>query len=85
LKINSIYPNPFNPRTMISFTTNLPGRVSVYVYSATGQLVDTLADTNMSAGSHQVIWDGVGHSSGVYIVKVNSGANTETQRMTLIK
>ena len=52
------YPNPFNPSTTISFSIPSEGFVQVNVYDITGRLITGLVNGNLSAGYHDVIWDG---------------------------
>ena len=45
-------PNPFNPRTTLSFDMAQPGRVGQKIYGLDGRLVAVLADEYVQAGSH---------------------------------
>ena len=84
------HPNPFNPSTRIAF--DLPEAVSVRldVYSVSGRLVTTLTDRDFEAGRHHESWDGrdaSGHAlpSGVYLVRLEAGADVATHAMVLLK
>jgi len=90
------YPNPFNPSTAIKFDLLQAGRVSLRIYSLTGQLVRELTNDSYSPGSHQVIWDahdenGQQVASGVYfyqlVVHGQDGQSTftQTRRMLFMK
>ena len=84
------YPNPFNPTTSISFTLSKKDNAKLVVYNTMGQVIRTLIDYEMTAGSHQVIWDGLDESSnplssGVYLYQLISNGQTETKRMVLMK
>lgn len=90
------YPNPFNPSTKINFALPRTGEVTLAIYNETGQLVSELVNHAMSAGRHEVIWDGRNESgaqvaAGVYLYKLivaNSHSEvvfTDTKRMTLLK
>ncbi|MGH7596736.1 MAG: FlgD immunoglobulin-like domain containing protein [bacterium] len=90
------YPNPFNPATTISFALPEAGRVTLKVYSETGQLVRALVDGEMNVGRYEISWDGrnqYGHAvaAGVYfyqlVVKRQSGetAFIQTRRMAFVK
>ncbi len=90
------YPNPFNPGTMISFTLPATGKVTLQIYTETGQLVRTLVDGNLPLGRHQVRWNGRDRSgraaaAGVYlyrlIVQGNNGEVrfTQSRPMTMLK
>ncbi len=68
------YPNPFNPETVIRFTSAWAGRVDVRIFDVTGRLVQTLGK-NVVRGPNEVRWsgktaDGGSCASGVYFVKV---------------
>ncbi len=84
------YPNPFNPTTTISFALPQSGQVTVSVYNSLGQVVKVISDGMLSAGSHQVVWDGtdkLGHSvsSGVYFYRIDANGLSETRKMLLMK
>ena len=85
LKLKDIYPNPFNPATTISFDVKKAGNVVLSVYNISGQLVETLMNGNMSAGSHQVVWNAANHSSGVYIIRLTSNGFTDNKKVTFMK
>jgi len=85
VKLNNVFPNPFNPATTISFDVNKTGKVTLNVYNVSGQLVETLVNATMNAGSHQVVWNAKNHSSGVYIVRLISNGLTDTRKITFMK
>jgi predicted outer membrane repeat protein len=83
-------PNPFNPQTAIRFTIPAPTRVQLSVFNTHGQIVRNLIDTDMSLGSHSVMWDGrdaTGRavSSGVYVYRLTTGNETKARRMVLLR
>ena len=59
--------------------------VNMAVYNVRGQLVDMLLDGNMKAGYHNITWNADGVSSGMYFVKVETGANAAIQKLMLLK
>jgi hypothetical protein len=81
----SAYPNPFNPMTTISFNLPVTSEVSLVVYNLTGQVVQTLVNDRVSAGSHNVTFDGARLSSGMYFYTLNAGAFSESRKMMLLK
>jgi hypothetical protein len=70
------YPNPFNPTTSISVNLPRDSRVKVDVFGIHGQLITTLIDGFMTAGTHQTSWDsntpGQTVSSGTYLVRMEA-------------
>jgi len=85
LKLNNVFPNPFNPATTIKFDVAKTGMVTLNIYNVSGQLVETLVNSNMTAGSHQIVWNAAKHSSGVYIVRLTSDGLTATRKVTFMK
>jgi len=83
--ISTSYPNPFNPSTSFSLELSSAADVSVNVYNIMGQLVDVLAEGNLSAQTHNFTWNAKGLSSGVYFIKTQVGADVHTQKVMLMK
>jgi hypothetical protein len=79
------YPNPFNPSTKITFNLPQSGIVNISIYNLLGQKVATVIDQELIAGRHTVDFDASSLSSGVYFYKIESGKNTATQKMMLLK
>jgi hypothetical protein len=85
LELHQNYPNPFNPTTVVGFQLSVFGHTSLKVYDMLGREVATLVDGVMSAGSHQVTFDGSALSSGIYLVRLTAGSESRVMRMTLLK
>ncbi len=86
----SVYPNPFNPSTTISYNLPKTGPVRMDIYNIKGQLVKTLVNDHKTAGSHTVIWDGKDDngkaaSSGVYFTRIFSNGKSLTSKMLMVK
>ena len=84
------YPNPFNPSTTIKFNIPKSGNVKLSVYNVRGQLVNNLIDSNMIAGDHAVVWNGMDSqnrsvASGVYFYRIETDGKIESKRMVLMK
>ena len=87
---SAVYPNPFNPRTTISYDLPADTVVSVIIYDAIGQEIRQLVSQHYTAGRYSVQWDAKDHmgrsvGSGVYIAKIKAGPNTAIQKMLLLK
>ena len=87
---SAVYPNPFNPRTTISYDLPSDADVSIIIYDAIGQEIRHLVSQHYTAGRYSVQWDAkdfMGRSvgSGVYIAKIKAGPNTALQKMLLLK
>ncbi len=84
------YPNPFNPKTTISFTLAKGSNVSLDVYNIKGQKVKSLTNSHYDNGTHSVNWNGTDNhnkfvSTGIYFFKLSSGNETKMKKMLLIK
>ncbi|MGH7681173.1 MAG: S8 family serine peptidase, partial [Candidatus Eiseniibacteriota bacterium] len=83
-------PNPFNPMTSIAFGVATPGQVTLRIFNAGGQLVRTLVDKSMPAGTYRARWDGKNQTgkavaSGVYLYELSSDGQQLTRKMSLLK
>ncbi|MCD6376278.1 MAG: T9SS type A sorting domain-containing protein [Caldisericaceae bacterium] len=79
------FPNPFNPTTTISFDLPKASDVKLKVYTITGQLVGTLLDQRMPAGSHSLQLNGFDWASGVYIYTLQADNFHQSRKMILTK
>ena len=81
----SVYPNPFNPTTTISFDIAEASSAALSVYNLSGQIVETLVNRPMQPGQHTVSFDGTGLSSGIYFYRLTAGSHSMTKKMVLMK
>lgn len=83
-------PNPFNPRTTISFETARQSRVAIEIYDVRGRLVRRLADRMFVVGRHTVVWDGKDSrgaepASGIYFTRLRTEGSDEVRKMMLVR
>ena len=84
-------PNPFNPRTAIEFVLTRPNLAQLNVYNLRGQLVRSLINGHLEAGSYPVVWDGTDNAgsrmgSGTYFARLRIGAEVmQVQKLSLVK
>ena len=83
-------PNPFNPRTLLSFTLSQPGQVRLSVLDVRGREVAVLLDEFRAEGTHRVFWDGgdadgTRLASGAYFVRVVANGAVDGQKVVLAK
>jgi hypothetical protein len=81
----SVYPNPLNSSTTISFFLSHSQLTTISVYDLTGRIVLTLADEIMNAGVHAVVFDGTELSSGIYFAQLKTSNSQFTRKLVLIK
>lgn len=83
--LNSNYPNPFNPSTVISYSIPEASKVTLNVYDISGRMVGTLVNGWKGIGNHEVTFDGTGLSSGVYIYELTAGNFKANGKMVMMK
>jgi hypothetical protein len=86
----SAFPNPFNPRTVVSFELNRKSNVKLDVYNVRGQIIKNLLNTSLSAGEHRVEWNGRDKSaktaaSGIYFMKLETANQSKIIKTILLK
>jgi hypothetical protein len=79
------YPNPFNPKTVISYQLPEFSNVELTIYNALGEQVAILVSNIQSAGKHTIEWDASGYASGVYIYKIQAGEFQDVKKMILLR
>jgi len=89
-RLLGVAPNPFNPGTTISFTVPSQQRVCIAVYDLAGRRLATLADADFAVGDHGVRWDGSaddgrGLPSGVYLLRLESDRQAQSQVVSLVR
>ena len=93
----SVYPNPFNPTTIISFQLPEAGLVKLEIFDINGRNVGArlprpytvgFGESDLRwypAGTHQITFDGSGLPSGIYIYRLQAGDLTASGKMILMK
>ncbi|MCW8806004.1 MAG: T9SS type A sorting domain-containing protein, partial [Ignavibacteriaceae bacterium] len=66
------YPNPFNPSTVIKYNLPEDSDVTIRIYDALGEEIDSITTGIQQSGSYQKTWSAEGFASGVYYVKMNA-------------
>ncbi len=84
-KIDQNFPNPFNPATSIRFTLEAQDHVRASIINIQGQRVTLLADHEMQAGEHSLVWEAGDQPSGIYFFRLESGSQSGTIKMTLLR
>jgi len=80
------YPNPFNPATTIHYSLTSPMNVSVTIHDLLGREVLMVQETTFQAsGEYRIDMDASSLGSGVYLLRLQTGAGVQTQKITLIK
>ncbi|MDZ7795836.1 MAG: T9SS type A sorting domain-containing protein [Candidatus Marinimicrobia bacterium] len=83
--LNAAYPNPFNPRTIISMRCETGSDAVVTVYNTQGVPVKELINGYVEPGTYEITWDAAGMPSGVYIVRMRAGNVLRSRKIVLLK
>ena len=79
------YPNPFNPSTIINFSISKSEFVTMKIYNALGQEVNTVVNEFLNAGSYKVNFNAENLAAGMYVYKITAGNFTSSKKMLLLK
>jgi hypothetical protein len=79
------FPNPFSEETTIAYQLHEGARVQLAVWNLTGQRVATLLDERQGTGHKKVTFRPQDLASGTYFVRLRTGGQTYTHKMTLVK
>lgn len=83
--LNQNYPNPFNPNTTINFALPFESRVTLSVFNILGERVAVLFDGIKSAGYHDVVLNGSGLASGMYIYSIEANSVDGAKKFNSVK
>jgi len=76
-------PNPFTENTVVPYTLEAAGRVSLDVYDMTGKLVMSVEEGTKPAGSHRLELNASDFSKGMYFYTLNANGASKTRKMII--
>jgi hypothetical protein len=84
------YPNPFNPSTAISFQLPKQTELFLEIFNILGQRVNLLLQGTLSAGTYNMLWDGVFDDgkqapSGIYFYRLKAEGVSLVRKMVLVR
>jgi hypothetical protein len=83
--VTGIYPNPFNPASVIQYRTTDDGIVKLTIYDISGREISSLVNKFQQRGSYSVTFDGTALASGVYYCRLITGSSIDIRKLMLIK
>jgi hypothetical protein len=86
----SAYPNPGSSRAFIHFETSKGGLLHASIHDVLGRRVRELFCGVLSAGDHEIVWDGRADDqrvvpAGVYLVRIAAAEGTTTARYVALR
>ena len=90
INLHKNYPNPFNPKTTISYSLIQDTFINLTIYDLTGDQVKTLVNGKERSGNRFIQWDATNHQghlvpSGTYLYKIEANNFSKTKKMVLLK
>jgi N-acetyl-anhydromuramyl-L-alanine amidase AmpD len=79
------FPNPFNPATVIQFSSPFSGVITLEIYDILGRKITTLLNEFKQAGTYRITADLKDFPSGVYYYTLKSNNFSSTKKMVLVK
>lgn len=79
------FPNPFLSFTKIMYDLPKDDHVKIKVYDVLGRELTVLADENVAAGKHFVLFNGNRFPSGVYFYQMETSSFRQVKKMVIIK
>ena len=83
--LNLAYPNPFNPKTIISYKLVKESFVSLSIYDIMGRKITTLVNEMKKPGNYSKIWDASQYSAGIYFLNFKTQDYNSTQKLIFMK
>ena len=90
INLHKNYPNPFNPKTTISYSLIKDTFIKLTIYDLIGNQVKTLVNGKERSGNRYIQWDATnqqGHPvpAGTYFYKIEADNFSPTKKMILLK
>ncbi len=88
--ISKCIPNPFFSKTNVEYILPKSTDVKIAIYNYLGQVVREIANERKNKGKYSIEWDGKDNKknklpSGVYILRIETGENTASHKLLLIR
>ena len=79
----TVFPNPFDEQTFISFSLDRSREVEITVYNVIGEVVNHLPMEVYSTGTHSRTFNANGLNSGIYFVQVRIDEKVLTRKISM--
>jgi hypothetical protein len=90
LRLDPVFPNPLEREARFNFAVPRAGRVSLEIFSVSGQRVATIVNQELTAGWRLLSWDGRDTSgqavaSGTYFARLESAGETRFRKVVVAR
>ncbi len=83
--LNSIYPNPFNPKVTINYKLQINDEINISIHDIKGRLIETLFNGVQPGGDHSITFHADDYPSGLYLAKIKTSTALEIHKLTLLR
>jgi hypothetical protein len=85
-RLLSVYPNPLQNSTRISFQVHQQSDVNIEIYNLLGERVTVISNRSYEAGKHFIEWDSSTFARGTYFLQLKiAGKMFDAKRLVLIR
>jgi len=85
VRINSVYPNPFNSSTTIKYQLLQAGEINFGLFDIKARLIKSLVNAYVGVGEHHVTINIDNIASGTYILKLETISGIDSKKIILMK
>lgn len=80
------FPNPFNPKTKITYSVPFRAKVNIKIYDINGREISTLLDAVRGKGEYSLVFNGEKLNSGVYLCRYSlDNKQSKSIKILLVK
>jgi hypothetical protein len=79
----SVYPNPFDNNTTISYTLTKTENITIKIYDLVGNEIVSILNKNEQQGKHKLNFNKSNLPAGVYLLKLNSSIENITKQIVI--
>ena len=88
--VSKVYPNPFNPFTLIQYHLPKDAQVNMIIFDSMGRKVKTLLNDRQLSGYNSIMWDATDDknelvSTGSYVLTIQAGKLKNSKKMIFLK
>jgi hypothetical protein len=83
--LGPVYPNPFNATVTIPFMLPNAGSVRLELFDILGRNAALISSGFFGAGAHEFTWNSAGVGTGVYLLKLTAGAESQVVKVISLK
>ena len=85
LKINNVYPNPVNNKSVIDYSLPHSGNVDLSLFDIIGRKIISLIDTYQDGGTQSLIFNTGNVPNGIYLMKLTCDSEIDTKTIIINK